>query len=271
MKKSILLGAIAALTGLLLAGCAPTTPKPSSTPTPTDSAITSPTLRVPETLTGSSATIQVNGGKLPKGTKATVYRFGGGWDGGKPTCDDPDAETRDVTLNGDGKFQPVTFAVAPGVINWVLVAGQNTTPCGDPKATTTVRVETKINLFLGGSGDSTIAVGKPEKIDIELSSVGLPSKPVSPTTKVTVIGPWPTLPEAKAASCDTAPIAGSQDVSFDFNRATNPAAESTFTPSKPGVYRVLVKVGETPQSTALDTCADDSTVSQPQTFVVTGG
>ncbi|KJL49553.1 hypothetical protein RS84_00027 [Microbacterium hydrocarbonoxydans] len=253
MKKILTTTTALVLSLALMTGCAPTS-RPDPTPTPTEEPVpTEPTLRVPETTTGTNVSLQVSGGNLPQGTKATIYRFDGRWDGEKPTCDDPNAETRTVVLNGDGGWQPVNFTVIPGVEHWVLVAGEYTTPCGDPKAQTVVKVETRLNVFTGGS-EATKA-GEPKEIAVEITSTPTPD-PLSGS--VLVYGPWKTLPEAEAGGCTDADPAFTLPLEIDYG-GVSPRGTVELTPEEAGVYRVVVKIDENDQGTAVDTCeAGDS-------------
>lgn len=259
MKKTI-----TAVTALVIAigvltGCS-TTSRPEPTPTATGEATpTEPTLRVPETATGTNLTVQVSGGDLPAGTRATVYRFDGRWDGETPTCDDPKAETRNLVLTGDGAWQPVNFTVIPGVEHWVLVAGEYTTPCGDPKAQTVVKIETTLHVFAEG----TVAVGTPKTIEVEVASTATPD-PV--TGNVLVYGPWKTLPEATAASCETATPLATLPLSIDYS-GVSARGSVELTPDQAGVYRVVVQTEENTQATAVDTCESGEFAS----FTVTAG
>lgn len=241
------------LSAALLTGCTGTS-QPQSTPTPTGEPVPSePTLRVPETTSGTNVQLQVSGGDLPEGTEATVYRFDGRWDGKEPTCDDPKAETRSVVLRGDGSFQSIGFPVIPGVEHWVLVAGDRTTPCGDPGAQTIVKVKTAANVYAGGAGETT-PVGQPKNIGVEITSTPTP-EPV--TGSVLVLGPWKTLPEAKAANCATATPAFTLPLEIDYG-GVSPRGSVEVTATEPGLYRVIVQTEENGQATALDTCATDS-------------
>lgn len=246
------------LTVLMLAGALMTACSPVSRPTPKSTVTeeplpTVPTLRVPETTTGTNVSLSVSGGNLPQGTKATIYRFDGRWDGKTPTCDDPKAETRTVVLNGGGGWQPVNFTVIPGVEHWVLVAGEYTTPCGDPKAQTVVKVETRLNVFTGGS--ETTKAGEPKEIAVEITSTPTPD-PVTGT--VLVFGPWKTLPEAEAAGCESEQPTHTLPLEFDYG-GVSPRGTVQLTPGKAGVYRVVVQTEENAQATAVDTCqAGDS-------------
>lgn len=244
------------ITAGLLAGCAPTTGKPTGTPTPTVTAADTPSLKVPEMATGNSATLMVNGGKLKKGTTATIYRFDSEWDAATVTCDDASAETREITITGDGNDQTVPFPVAPGIVSWVLVAGDFSTPCDGPGSRTTVLITTTIAVYGGAAGDKT-AVGQEKTITVDGTS--LPAT-IPVTATVNVLGPWKNLPEAQAAGCgNRAPVAASSDVKMtkDPGKVTH-EYDTTFTPTKAGVYRVIVTLPKTAQSTPVDTCADKS-------------
>jgi len=261
MKKSIL-GTVAVLTTVLLAGCAPSPRQPVET-TAAPTAPSSPTLRVPETATGSSVQLEVHGGNLPKGTPATIYRFDGGWSGETPTCDDPNVETRDATLIGGSEYQVIPFPVITGVEHWVLVAGDFTTPCGDPNAATTVLVETALDTYVsgisqGGTKDDRLPVGEPRQIEVKDKSVGEITVPMPVT--VTISGPWKTVPEAKAADCAKATAAVSIDLKIEHSESNPDSATTEFTPSQPGVYKVAVTADETGQTTAFDGCAAEKAV-----------
>jgi len=261
MKKSALASTVALLTVGLLTGCAgggDTDPTPTPTETPRAE---TPSMKVPETATGSSASLMVNGGSLEKGTRATIYRFGGGWDGAPVTCDDPKAETREVTLTGDGSDQVVPFPVTPGVVSWVLVAGDYTTPCDEDGSRTRVLVGTDVDVF----PSEAPTVGQP--VTIKLTGNTLPET-VPATATVDVLGPWANLPQSAAADCATATVSDSSTVEMAKEAGrTVYTFDTAFTPTEPGVYRVVLDVPETEQSTALNTCEDGS---KAVTFVVAG-
>lgn len=260
MKKFLTTTVALVLAAALLTGCTSNN-RSRLTPTPTGESVpTQPTLRVPETTTGTNVTLQVSGGNLPKGTPATVYRFDGRWDGETPTCVDPNAETRTLVLNGDGKFQPVNFTVIPGVEHWVLVAGDQTTPCGAPGSQTVVKVKTALNIYTGGATETT-AAGASKTIDVEITSTPTPD-PV--TGSVLVFGPWKTLPEAQAADCTKATPAFTLPLEIDYG-GVSPRGSVELTPTEAGLYRVVVQTEENAQATALDTCAAEETT----TFAVT--
>jgi hypothetical protein len=264
MLKKMTATTAALLLAGLLAGCTSGAAEaPTETPTPTAAAI--PSLKVPEKITGSTAPLVINGGDLERGTVATVYRFGGGWDGEPVTCDDAGAETREVTITGEGEDQAVAFPVAPGVISWVLVAGDFATECGGEGSTTAVLVSTSVAVYTGGAADK-ITVGQEKTITVD-GKVLPETIPVTATVRV--LGPWKNVPEAAAADCAKAAVAVSTDVVLenDINRVVDDY-DTVFTPTEAGVYRVVVTAPETAQSTEVDTCIDESA---PATFAVAAG
>jgi hypothetical protein len=264
MLKKMTTATTALLLAGVLAGCSAGETETTATPTPTPTLAATPTLKVPEKYTGSSVPLLVNGGQLESGTTATVYRFPGGWDGEPATCDDNGAETREITINGEGEDQQISFPVTEGVVSWVLVAGDFTTECGGEGSTTTVLIDTDIDVSLGSSTERT-PVGQPKEISIvgKKLSAGVPA-----TATVDVLGPWATLPEQAAAGCEDADVAFSDQLQMidEINKVTDTYA-TQFTPTKAGVYQVVVRIPETAQSTEVDTCADGTDAA---TFVVAG-
>lgn len=248
--KKILTALTLSAAAVLMTGCAGTT-APASTPTPTEEKTPEkPTLKVPPKIAGTSATVYVSGGKLPKDSRATVYRYDSGWDAGTPTCDDPKAEKREITLNGEGTFQPASFSVLPGVAHWVLVVDGYATPCGGEGSSTTVQVETALTVFNGDEAEPT-KLGDEREVMIQIDSDPTPEHV---TGKVNLLGPWKTLPEARAADCTTAKPAQTMPLNLDY---TGVAIDSRHQvkPTEPGIYLITVKTDESEQSTAVDTCA----------------
>ena len=238
----------------LLTSCT-TGSSPVPTPTSTEEALpTEPTLRVPPEATGSSVLLQVSGGHLPAGTPATIYRFDSRWDTAAPTCTDSKAETFELTLNGDGKWQQINVTVIPGITHWVLVAGDYASPCGDPNAQTLFRVETQANVF---TGDPTAQsrVGESMRVDVEITS---PPTPEQITGTVLILGPWRTVPEAQAVNCKAASVAFRLPLTIDYG-GVSPRGTVEFTPTTPGTYVAIVQTKQTGQSTALDTCETGET------------
>lgn len=258
MKKLFAASAIAAV-ALSLSACGGVKDEP--TPTPTAEA--RPVLKVPTTMTGSMASLIVNGGDMEAGSKATVYAYTGGWDAKKITCDDPTAVSQTVTLAGGGTEQTVSFPVKPGITGWVLVAGDFATPCNAEGSLTTVKVAGNIEVLTAkdpakAGEDRKITVwakGKPETLPV--------------TADVTVFGPWATIPEAMAADCKTAAVAGGAKVEIKPTSGGSVSDQfgTTFKPEKPGVYRVTAAMPDTDQSSAADTCSADA---KPTVFVATG-
>ncbi|PPH34148.1 hypothetical protein [Rathayibacter rathayi] len=260
MKKALVAIAAAAAIALSLTGCGSSaTARP--TPTPTATVADTPTLKVPEQMNGTNATIIINGGPVERGTKATLYAFNSGWTTSTPTCSDPKAVTRDVTILGDGSDQSVSIPVTPGIIDWVLAVGSFTTPCADPGARTTVLVTGEVAALVDTTTSAAVTtVGAPKVITVWGKT--LPALAVTATVKVA--GPYASLPEAKAADC-ASPSAKqiSLQATFDPTGAAQQKPVMVM-PNQAGVYVVTVELPATSQSTADDTCTD----GKPVTFVV---
>jgi hypothetical protein len=263
LKKMTTATAVLLLAGML-AGCSAGETDATTEPSPTPTLAATPTLKVPEKYTGSNVPLLVNGGQLEQGTTATVYRFPGGWDGLPATCDDNRAETREISITGDGSDQQISFPVTEGVVSWVLVAGDFTTECGGEGSTTTVLIDTAIDVSLGSSTERT-PIGEPKEISIVGKKL---SAEVPATATVDVLGPWATLPEQAAAGCEGADVAFSDQLQMidEINKVTD-TYTTQFTPTEAGIYQVIVRIPETAQSTEVDTCADGTNAA---TFVVAG-
>ncbi len=260
MKKHLTVTFIAAAAVLSLAACSG---GGSEQAAPTATQASKPSLKVPTTMTGTTANLIVNGGNLVKGTSATVYAYAGGWDAAKITCDDPSAVSQALTITGDGSEQTVAFPVRPGIVGWVLVAGSFSTPCNAEESRTTVKVAGNVDILTpkehtkaGVARPITVwAKGKPETLPV--------------MANVKILGPWATIPEAIAADCKTAPVAGGAKVEIKPTTGGNVSDQfnTSITPDKIGVYRVTASLPETAQSTAVDTCEDGA---QPTVFVASG-
>ncbi|MGO2933152.1 hypothetical protein [Microbacterium sp.] len=218
-----------------------------------------PTVRAPETTDDPNVRLEVNGGPLEEGTRATIYRYQAGWDGGEPDCTSSNVETRELTLDGSGEYQPIDFRTITGMTYWVLSAGDYVTPCGD--AYTTVKVATSVSVF---TGQETTPVGEDREITVEITST---PTDVPVTGTATVLGPWSSAPEADAASCENSPEVMDAPLEFDYG-LISPTARFTVTPDAPGVYRVIVETVENDQNAPVNTCTNGD--AKVMTFTVAG-
>lgn len=258
------IAATAAVTMAVLTGCVSTAPTPASTmPEPTvEPAPAAPTLRAPETATGSSATLEVSAGASSDATEGTIYRYDAtDWDASTIDCTAEPAETREVTLPAGGAWQSVSIPVVPGVISWVLVTGGQATPCGPDAAITRVLVETDLGIYI--EDEVVPAVGQ----EVPIVVFGTTVAPSVPTpVEVAVFGPWSDRPAAEAAGCGEGAEIPVADIELTAGIGGSAPVTSGFVPDEPGVYLLVATASETEQSAAFSTCAD--TIDTDDLFAV---
>lgn len=245
-----------AISAVALTGCGSADPDPQETSASPEPETSAPVLRAPATSDSKTVTLEIDGGDLPEGDTATIYRYQQGWEEGEADCTDSNVEKREIVLGGGDEPQRVEFATVVGVTHWVLVAGEYVTGCGE--VSTTVKEATEVNVY---TGTEPSEAGAERQITVEITST--PTE-VPVTGTATLLGPWASGPEADAASCETAPEVATAPLDFDYN-LVSPTALFTVAPEEPGIYRVIVETVETEQSTAATTCEDGAAAA---TFIV---
>lgn len=233
----------AAASGLVLAlaaGCSAGGPQ-EPTPEPGGQE-PSLALSVPETVTvGSRMQVVIESQGL-EGEKATLYQFEQGFTEDEPTCRE-DPETREVTLQSGPQTVDLP-AETPGDVWFVLSAGEMTTECAADGSVTRAMMSPTGELRL--EDRSTVELGQ---ISYYVGVSEAPPKPVKAWKLTTTWhGPYKTIPDAEAASCEESDISTSSKITKASGQTGDNQQQTRVKITEPGVYRVTWQVAGTPWS-----------------------
>lgn len=250
MKKILAVAAAAAMT-IGLSSCAGQPEEPA----PTQTEKSDPALLVPDMTYGQSAKLKINTGNLERGTVLTVYSFPVGWDKAKEVdCSNPDAEKTQYTVAGEGVESVVSLRVNMGYNAFVMAGPGFTTECGGEGSMTLRKIEPDLGITLSeGSEDSTVKPGKETEVTVLASGLYESEGATKFPAEVHVNGPYDSIPEATAATCENPKVAMREEVEIKPGIRSNNVRTKIKIPQT-GVYFLSVSTDETDVTAAYDSC-----------------
>ncbi|MDR2256189.1 MAG: hypothetical protein LBE25_09350 [Arthrobacter sp.] len=217
---------------------------------------------VPDRAGAGTAVVKIDPAGLAAGDTVKVYAYPLGWGTKSPDCASGEQTATSIVVPKDPSTLETTVEVPLGRTALVLAAPGFASECGaegsvvvskfDPaKLTVTVPAAAK------AKGTVPLEVSGPEE-----------AKGATLDLTITYLGPFQTAPDAAAASCQTAPVAGTGQVHVEaLTQGDAPLQAGIKAPNEPGVYLVKTSLEETGRASAYDAC--EATSSLP-TLTVTG-
>lgn len=250
MKKLITLVAAATLTATL-ASCAGQTMEPEATPTQSQE----PSLLVPDMTYGQSAQLKIHTGDLERGTVLTVYSFPVGWDkSGKIDCSNPEAEKTQYTVAGEGVEAMVSLRVNMGYNAFVMAGPGFTTECGGEGSLTLRKIDPDLGITLSsGAEQAVMKPGVEEEVTVLASGLYESEGATKFPAEVHVNGPYASIPEATAATCENLKVALRQEVEIKPGIRSNNVRTKIKIPQT-GVYFLTVSTEGNSKTMAYDSC-----------------